>query len=140
MMLNNLPLFTLKNSRCHFLKFLLEKFFLLYRLAGSWLNYGNTARENSSLLIYNSLLLFPSEISVFNIVLLWQACFVSFRYLCLQNKSTANTCFETYTQKHPSIHSGPPFTLPLLNFLWLLQIALEGWVKKIPTCLLAQLH
>lgn len=48
------------------------------------------------------------------------------QYLCLQNKTTASLCFELYTQKHPAIDKGPPFGLPLLNFIWLLLIALEG--------------
>lgn len=48
------------------------------------------------------------------------------QYLCLQNKTTANICFEMYTQKHPKIDNGPPYTLPLLNFIWLLLVALEG--------------
>ncbi|KAK3739992.1 hypothetical protein RRG08_005264 [Elysia crispata] len=48
------------------------------------------------------------------------------QYLCLQNKTTASLCFEIYTQKHPAIDKGPPFGMPLLNFIWLLLIALEG--------------
>lgn len=56
---------------------------------------------------------------------------ICFRYLCLHNKATASICFEVYTQKHPSIDNGPPFSSPLLNFIWLLLIALEGQVVLI---------
>uniref|UniRef100_A0AC11C2Q4 Guided entry of tail-anchored proteins factor 4 n=1 Tax=Ovis aries TaxID=9940 RepID=A0AC11C2Q4_SHEEP len=31
------------------------------------------------------------------------------QFLCLKNKSSASVVFTTYTQKHPSIESGPPF-------------------------------
>jgi len=62
---------------------------------------------------------FPSEVDMF----ITQAVL---QYLCLQNKTTANLCFEIYTQKHPKIDNGPPYRLPLLNFIWLLLVALEG--------------
>lgn len=48
------------------------------------------------------------------------------RFLCLKNKSSASVVFTTYTQKHPSIESGPPFVQPLLNFIWFLLLAVEG--------------
>ncbi|XP_076041532.1 Golgi to ER traffic protein 4 homolog [Oratosquilla oratoria] len=50
------------------------------------------------------------------------------QYLCLQKKVAASDVFETYTKKHPNItkQSGPPFLLPLLNFLWLLLTAIES--------------
>lgn len=50
------------------------------------------------------------------------------RYLCLQKKVAASEVFETYTKKHPNItkqRRGPPFLLPLLNFLWLLLSTIE---------------
>lgn len=50
------------------------------------------------------------------------------RYLCLNNKLTANSCFVSYTQQHPQVESGPPFVRPLLNFLWLLLLACDGSV------------
>lgn len=50
-----------------------------------------------------------------------------FQFLCYKNKPTACVVFYEYTQKHPNIHSvdGPPFVLPLLNFLWLLLLCIE---------------
>lgn len=47
-------------------------------------------------------------------------CFISYRYLCLQNKKTAQEVFNSYTSRHPKINSGPPYLLPLLNFLFFL--------------------
>lgn len=52
--------------------------------------------------------------------------FLISRFLCLKNKSSASVVFTTYTQKHPSIESGPPFVQPLLNFIWFLLLAVEG--------------
>ncbi|MCL4143283.1 UNVERIFIED_CONTAM: hypothetical protein GTU68_022241, partial [Idotea baltica] len=64
---------------------------------------------------------YPSEVDLF----LAQAVF---QYLCLQKKVEASDVFETYTQKHPTIkeQKGPPFLLPLINFLWLLLSAIES--------------
>ncbi|XP_020280427.1 Golgi to ER traffic protein 4 homolog [Pseudomyrmex gracilis] len=42
------------------------------------------------------------------------------QYLCLQNKATAQEAFNSYTSRHPKISSGPPYLLPLLNFLFFL--------------------
>ncbi|EGI70460.1 PREDICTED: Golgi to ER traffic protein 4 homolog [Acromyrmex echinatior] len=42
------------------------------------------------------------------------------QYLCLQNKATAQEAFNSYTSRHPKINSGPPYLLPLLNFLFFL--------------------
>ncbi|KOX69034.1 Golgi to ER traffic protein 4 like protein [Melipona quadrifasciata] len=42
------------------------------------------------------------------------------QYLCLQNKTTAQEVFNSYTSQHPKINSGPPYLLPLLNFLFFL--------------------
>ena len=49
------------------------------------------------------------------------------RYLCLQKKVAANQVFETFTTSHPTItkQQGPPFLLPLLNFIWLLLSAID---------------
>ncbi|KAB7505614.1 Golgi to ER traffic protein 4-like protein [Armadillidium nasatum] len=64
---------------------------------------------------------YPSEVDLF----LAQAVF---QYLCLQKKVEASDAFQTYTAKHPTIKDqrGPPFLLPLLNFLWLLLSAVES--------------
>lgn len=52
--------------------------------------------------------------------------------LCLRNRITANQTFTTYTENHPRIKkTGPPFLLPLLNFIWFLLQAIES--KKIQT-------
>ncbi|KAL1452911.1 hypothetical protein WDU94_007095 [Cyamophila willieti] len=51
---------------------------------------------------------------------------VVLQYLCLQNKVTAHQTFENYTSKHPNIRtSGPPYYLPLLNFIWFLLKVIE---------------
>ena len=52
--------------------------------------------------------------------------FCSFSYLCFKNKTTAEVCFNCYTSNHPMMESGPPFVRPLLNFLWLLMLAVDG--------------
>ncbi|BET01620.1 Protein of unknown function (DUF410) [Nesidiocoris tenuis] len=47
--------------------------------------------------------------------------------LCLNNKKTAVITFQCYTTQHPSITEGPPYLLPLLNFVWfLLQVVDSG--------------
>ncbi|XP_046386246.1 Golgi to ER traffic protein 4 homolog [Ischnura elegans] len=48
------------------------------------------------------------------------------QYLCLRNKSTANEAFKSYTSQHPNIKRGPPYLLPLLNFIWFLLQAVES--------------
>jgi len=48
------------------------------------------------------------------------------QYLCLRNKNTATAAFNTYTTQHPNIKTGPPYLLPLLNFLWFLLKAIDG--------------
>lgn len=50
---------------------------------------------------------------------------VVLQYLCLHNKVTANETFENYTTKHPNIQHGPPYILPLLNFIWFLLKIIE---------------
>ncbi|KAJ8938766.1 hypothetical protein NQ318_009121 [Aromia moschata] len=50
-----------------------------------------------------------------------------FQYLCLKNKITAKQTFASYTEQHPRIkRSGPPYLLPLLNFVWFLLRAIES--------------
>ncbi|XP_060522152.1 Golgi to ER traffic protein 4 homolog [Cylas formicarius] len=47
--------------------------------------------------------------------------------LCLRNKVTASQTFTTYTEQHPRIkRNGPPYLLPLLNFIWFLLQAIES--------------
>ncbi|XP_063230594.1 Golgi to ER traffic protein 4 homolog [Bacillus rossius redtenbacheri] len=49
------------------------------------------------------------------------------QYLCVENKwRTAKDAFQTYTLQHPNIRAGPPYLLPLLNFLWFLLKAVES--------------
>ncbi|XP_033630590.1 Golgi to ER traffic protein 4 homolog [Asterias rubens] len=67
---------------------------------------------------------YPSEVDMF----VAQAVF---QYLCLKNKACATLTFHIYTEKHPAIESGPPFILPLLNFLWFMLMAVES--GKLPT-------
>ncbi|XP_044252427.1 Golgi to ER traffic protein 4 homolog [Tribolium madens] len=55
-----------------------------------------------------------------------------FQYLCLSNKITAYQTFTSYTEQHPRIkRSGPPYLLPLLNFIFFLLQAIES--RKLPT-------
>lgn len=64
---------------------------------------------------------YPSEVDLF----LAQAVL---QYLCLQKKVAATDVFERYTTNHPDINKappGPPYLLPLLNFLWFLLLAVE---------------
>lgn len=62
---------------------------------------------------------YPSEVDLF----ISQAVL---QYLCLKNKTTASDCFKAYTTSHPAIKTGPPYVLPLLNFVWFLLLAVEG--------------
>lgn len=47
--------------------------------------------------------------------------------LCLRNLQMASDTFSKYTSSHPTIKNdkGPPYILPLLNFLWFLLRAIE---------------
>ncbi|XP_073997682.1 Golgi to ER traffic protein 4 homolog isoform X1 [Rhodnius prolixus] len=46
--------------------------------------------------------------------------------LCLENKKTAVITFQCYTTQHPCINMGPPYLLPLLNFIWFLLKAVDS--------------
>ncbi|CAD5124380.1 DgyrCDS12669 [Dimorphilus gyrociliatus] len=48
------------------------------------------------------------------------------QYLCLKNETSAMEVLKTYTTNHPSVEKGPPFVRPLLNFCWLLLLAVEN--------------
>jgi len=54
-------------------------------------------------------------------------CDAVWRFLCVQNKLTAEVCFNQYTSQHPQVERGPPFVRPLLNFLWMLLLAVDGY-------------
>ncbi|XP_071443576.1 Golgi to ER traffic protein 4 homolog isoform X2 [Hetaerina americana] len=60
------------------------------------------------------------------------------QYLCLRNKSTANEAFKSYTSQHPCIKRGPPYLLPLLNFIWFLLQAVESGKLPVFTVLCEQ--
>ncbi|KAF5287524.1 hypothetical protein FQA39_LY04152, partial [Lamprigera yunnana] len=61
------------------------------------------------------------------------------QYLCLQNKVTASQTFNNYTKEHPRIKkTGPPYFLPLLNFIWFLLQAVESQRLPIFTALCEQ--
>ncbi|XP_054282144.1 Golgi to ER traffic protein 4 homolog [Macrosteles quadrilineatus] len=52
---------------------------------------------------------------------------VVLQYLCLHNKHTANVAFQSYTTQHPAIvDKGPPYILPLLNFIFFLLKTVES--------------
>jgi len=46
------------------------------------------------------------------------------QYLCLKKHIVAALVFTTYTATHPKIF-GPPYSHPLLNFIWFLLLAIE---------------
>ncbi|XP_013412251.1 Golgi to ER traffic protein 4 homolog [Lingula anatina] len=62
---------------------------------------------------------YPSEVDMFIAQAVLQ-------YLCLKNKATATVTFYAYARQHPEVKKGPPYLLPLLNFLWFLLLAIEG--------------
>jgi len=47
------------------------------------------------------------------------------QYLCLKKLIEAANVFRTYTKSHPNIKCDPPFSHPLLNFLWLLLVSIK---------------
>ncbi len=48
------------------------------------------------------------------------------QFLCMKKATVAALTFYTYTRRHPKLELGPPFTrFPLLNFVWLLMLAIE---------------
>jgi len=59
--------------------------------------------------------------------------------LCLRNKQTASQTFVNYTKQHPKIRkAGPPYLLPLLNFIWFLLQAVESQKLATFTVLIEQ--
>lgn len=73
----------------------------------------------SMLVEYHLVQGFPGEVDLFIARAVLQ-------FLCLRNTITANVVFFHYTQTHPNINRGPPFLLPLLNFLWFLLLTIES--------------
>ncbi|XP_014472401.1 PREDICTED: Golgi to ER traffic protein 4 homolog [Dinoponera quadriceps] len=61
-----------------------------------------------------------------------------FQYLCLQNKATAQEAFNSYTSRHPKISTGPPYLLPLLNFLFFLLKTIDSGKLAVFTVLCDQ--
>ncbi|XP_043282213.1 Golgi to ER traffic protein 4 homolog [Venturia canescens] len=59
-------------------------------------------------------------------------------YLCLQDKVSAQEVFDTYTSRHPKINNGPPYLLPLLNFLFFLLKTVETGKLAVFTVLCEQ--
>lgn len=48
------------------------------------------------------------------------------QFLCARKAAVAALTFYTYTRNHPKLEAGPPFShFPLLNFVWLLMLAIE---------------
>nr|XP_033324426.1 Golgi to ER traffic protein 4 homolog [Megalopta genalis] len=60
------------------------------------------------------------------------------QYLCLRNKATAQEVFNRYTSQHPKINSGPPYLLPLLNFLFFLLKTIDSGEFDVFTVLCEQ--
>ncbi|VDL23616.1 unnamed protein product [Hymenolepis diminuta] len=48
------------------------------------------------------------------------------QFLCAKKAAVAALTFYTYTRNHPKLEAGPPFShFPLLNFVWLLMLAID---------------
>lgn len=60
------------------------------------------------------------------------------QYLCLQNKVAANEAFKSYVGQHPKLKGGPPFIVPLLNFVHLLLKTIDSGKLSIFTILCEQ--
>ncbi|XP_031846986.2 Golgi to ER traffic protein 4 homolog [Nomia melanderi] len=60
------------------------------------------------------------------------------QYLCLQNKVTAQEVFNSYTSRHPKLNCGPPYPLPLLNFLFFLLKTIDSGKRTVFTVLCQQ--
>ncbi|XP_012271735.1 Golgi to ER traffic protein 4 homolog [Orussus abietinus] len=62
------------------------------------------------------------------------------QYLCLKNKAAAQEAFDAYTMQHPKIVGRPPYSLPLLNFLYFLLRTIETGKLTVFTILCEQYH
>ncbi|ESO07612.1 hypothetical protein HELRODRAFT_75748 [Helobdella robusta] len=85
----------------------------------------------SMLIEYHVTCGYPNEVDLFIVQAVLQI-------LCLTNKQIAATCFNRYTSKHPQVEAGPPYIKPLLNFLWMLLIAIDKGSLSIFTVLCEQ--
>lgn len=45
--------------------------------------------------------------------------------LCIRNAALARSLFDSYLEHHPSLNPRPPFKFPLLNFTWMLLLAIQ---------------
>ena len=45
--------------------------------------------------------------------------------LCIRNLGIASSLFDNYLEQHPLLSNQPPFKYPLLNFTWLLLLAIQ---------------
>merc|ERR1712020_581547 len=61
---------------------------------------------------------FPREMDLFIVGTVLQM-------LCLRKHLVAAVTLKSYTESHPSLQPGPPYKHPLLNFVWLLLLAIE---------------
>ena len=61
---------------------------------------------------------FPREMDLFIVGTVLQM-------LCLRKHIVAALTLKSYTESHPSLQPGPPYKHPLLNFVWLLLLAIE---------------
>lgn len=61
---------------------------------------------------------YPSEVDLFVVGTILQL-------ICLKKHLVAAMTLKTYTEAHPSIRRGPPYGHPLLNFVWLLLLAID---------------
>ncbi|KAK4009808.1 Golgi to ER traffic protein 4 homolog [Daphnia magna] len=62
---------------------------------------------------------YPSEIDLFVTQAVLQI-------LCIRNLSFANSLFDNYLERHPLLDNEPPFNYPLLNFTWMLLLAIRS--------------
>lgn len=46
--------------------------------------------------------------------------------LCIRNSTVASSLFDSYIEDHPLLSNGPPYKYPLLNFTWLLLLAIQS--------------
>jgi len=46
--------------------------------------------------------------------------------LCIRNSVVASSLLDSYVEYHPLLSNGPPFKYPLLNFTWLLLLAIQS--------------